>query len=337
MQNLSVRDLTTPSGKALQKLLDYIRDSGQGPEASRWFADGGRGYPGMPVVLPGYDLFSPGSLSPALWHLSRPCKGRADYLRAYEAFVDRPLGKVRDPSALPLGVFADAGTPAGRIAYLRKSTRAYDWYTPALRLLACARFYDDISFQVQGVNYSAHFGPQYLEVTPRGCYSNTRRCRVEAGEPPEDIDEARMPVPAITISDPAYLSLYEVIKDMDTSVLYALNAVVRGILKGELPKKKVAQAIVGLEGPKRGGREPVAPSVAVSAAHAALDVIDAITEYEDPEEVYETLEHILIPNLMGKREFSATFGRNRDASLHPLVIKGWRMKIKARAQALAEF
>lgn len=298
------------------------------------------------VRLPGFDLFSGGDKrAPCTWLLPKLVSGEAELLYAYESVADRPMGGFRAPYEIPEQILLDAGNPRAKVK-LGDSARASHWFTPMVRLVAYAQVRAEAQAHVSQGSYSIHIGNGYMEVSPRGVYSNLEGKFIPAVRPPEDMETATLAVPGVVTTHKTLAALHELAQEADHSTLLALTACAHAVHERVLSPIKLLHMLNNTV--YRAGRDnptlkpsPVRsyavrdPNCVVQAIQQALSALETNGPY-----VRDAFYSAAVPGLYTSREFSNRFGHptnHRPGTVRDSTLVRWREAVKQRAVELAGF
>ena len=244
------------------------------------------------ITLPGFTPFSiEGGVMAADWCVPRTHRDLEEVLAVYEEYADRKLGVVRAPCLVARRVFKSAHTRA----FFGAAVRPYDWWQPAVRLVALVSGISRTPAVVQESRVLLQLEDYKLEVTRRGCYSNFRGRVVTAAIPAEDVGIEHLATPPLITSHP----LARVLIGAPESVLWAANAAIRAERAGQVAPITGRHSIFST--PRRRSRGV--------SRHTNADVRGAIWACRDtleqggPGNLHE-LYRQAVPALMGAREFA---------------------------------
>jgi hypothetical protein len=184
-------------------------------------------------TLPGYNLFSrdPVTGIDALeWMVPEVRKDLDFILLAYDDFADRPLGKVGCPDRAARKVWAT--TSASR-RYFGPSRSRFDWWVPAVKLVALAAKKSGAVPKVHGTHVTLDLGGQKLEVNSSRCWVNYANRFRHAEWPALDADIRHLTQPAMRTRHPLAQALLAL--DSPVGVQWAASAVIRAVNAGDLP------------------------------------------------------------------------------------------------------
>lgn len=293
------------------------------------------------VKLPGFHLFSFGGVvSPYEWLLARPPGDESTMIYAYEAFADRQLGRVGRPGEIAAAVFQEAGMAAGKRMGLEDETVASKWKHPALLLLGYAQKFtkETVSCSRSGV-YSLHISGAYMEVTPRGCFSNFRKDVVPAAIPDNATVEDLFSLPGVITGDPLVRALWPLVAEIGDGALYALNSVACGLDSGYLKPRKVLAAITAQSGSL--GPKPyvtLGPSSGRTRSTALYGCDEAVAGLRSGLITdLQTLYDALVPGTYSHRQFRAAFGdpeENPYRLIRTKTLLAWADRIETQARRL---
>lgn len=297
------------------------------------------------VGLPGFDLFSGGDKrSPCAWLLPKLVSDEAALIYAYESIADRPMGAFRAPFEIPTQILVDAGNAPGKVL-LGRSVRSSHWFVPMLRLVAYAQVLAEAPAHVRDGTYSIHVGNAYLEVSPRGVYSNFEKRFIPAAAPPADLQEALMTVPGVVTNHKTIAALYDLAQEADYSTMQALTACTHALHERMLTSSKLLHMLnhtVYRSGsfdptpePKRVVRYIARdPNMVAQAQHQALQALESKGPY-----VREEFFSAAVPGLYSAREFAARFGHpssRKTGTVRDSTLVKWREMVKQRIKELAD-
>lgn len=297
------------------------------------------------VTLPGFDLFSGGDKrSPCTWLLPKLVSDEAVLIYAYESVADRPMGAFRAPFEIPTQILVDAGNAPGKVL-LGRSARSSHWFVPMLRLVAYAQVLAEAPAHVSDGTYSIHVGNAYLEVSPKGVYSNFEKRFVPAAAPPADMEEALMTVPGVVTNHKTILALHDLAQEADYSTLQALTACTHALHERMLTSMKLLHMLNHTvyrsgnfnptPGPKRLVRYVARdPNMVVQAQHQALQALESKGPY-----IREEFFSAAVPGLYSAREFAARFGHpssRKAGTVRDSTLVKWRELVRQRIKELSD-
>jgi hypothetical protein len=297
------------------------------------------------IFLPGFDLFSGGDKrAPCTWLLPKLISGEAELLYAYESVADRPMGGFRAPYEIPTQVLLDAGNPRAKVK-LGDSARSSHWFTPMVRLVAYAQVRAEAQANVTGGTYSIHIGNGYMEVSPKGVYSNLEGRFVPAVSPPADIAEAVMAVPGVVTTHKIISALHELAQEADHSTLLALTACTHALHEGLVSPSKLLHMLnhtvyrAGRDTPSLQPERAVRytetdPNWVVQSIQQTLNSLQKNGPY-----VREAFYSAAVPGLYTSREFSNRFGHpsnHKPGTVRDSTLVKWREAVKQRAKELTD-
>lgn len=279
------------------------------------------------VELESFNLFSAGgSIKPYTWFLPKPKLSVAELLRVYERVADQPTHRLD-----PVGELAGHTYPRdseGRRLFAR--FRADDqWLSPALLLAASAQY---LHAEVESRTHNSvrmRFATGIIDISPEGCWSNTRRARVPQSKP----CDAAAPMtlfPAITTRNPVLRALHEM-ADGSTAGL-ALTVAAHALNEGTLSESHLTK-LARLEGAAadKALREYGNPELALKA----LGYCDEILE-NDSTELVSMLFEVATPHLISYRDLQTLIGSPTQTRVGRKIKKATRAKWRQHLHDLYE-
>lgn len=293
------------------------------------------------VKLPGFHLFSYGGVvSPYEWLLPRPPGDESTMIYAYEAFADRPLGRVGRPGEIASAVFQEVGKSAGKRMGLDDETVASKWKHPALLLMGYAQKLtgEPVACGSAGT-YSMHIAGAFMEVTPRGCFSNFRKATVPAAIPDNATVEHLFGLPGVVTGDPLVRTLWPLAAEVGDGALYALNSVACGLASQDLRPRQVLAAVTG-KAAALGPRSylSLGPSSTRTVTATLYGCDDAVAGLRSGViSDLQTLHDVLVPGAYTHRQFRVAFGdpeENPHRLIRTKTLLAWADRIETQAERL---
>jgi len=291
------------------------------------------------IRLPGFNLFSSGGeISPYHWIIPKAPGDESTLIYAYEAFADRPLGRIARPGEMPFAAFAEESPATAKKMGLLAYPKAPDWKATALLLLAYGQRYTDQVVTVRGGVYSMHISSAYMEVTAHGCYSNFRRAIVPAAVPNHDSVSKIFSVPDVITSDPTIRGLYRLTEDACLGTRFALNTIACGLHERRLTARNILDTLRSKSAKqprsylRLGGSEGRMVETTLSGCFEAVQGLRN-GQIRD----LGTLYAVLVPVAYTTRQFRISFG---DPEVNPLrmvrakTLQRWADKIEKQAERL---
>lgn len=280
----------------------------------------------MPVGtarFPGFDLFTPDrSGAPYTWLLTKPNVDIATFLKIYEEFANRSLGDIRNPAKVASKIY---GPHSESIKLFKGDRHESLWLSPAI-LLAAAAQHLGAEVESKGVgSVCLRLGPCMIEVTPRGCWSNIRHCIYPATTRGIVGDWPTTRFPDVVTTNPILTSFSEVSESLPHNTQYAACLLGLGLQEGTITDDWLMTQLIKQSTSiiRKGRLSPERFNLAVNA----LQRCDALLE-ENDQDLIPKLYQVLVPSLMGSRQFRSKFGppttcrAGRKARAE--TIQGWR-------------
>lgn len=201
-----------------------------------------------PVMLPGFSMFDRSHGTAASdWCVPRPRVDREEVIAVYEAYVDRPLGRVNVPDRIARQVYKG---PAADTFFGGRRT-ATEWWLPAAQLVAVASRLSKVQAVLTDDTVTLDMGDYTMSAAPVGCWSNSANRLHRAMEVPDDANVDLLRVPMLMTSHPLAKALVSVAAP--SGILWAANSAIRCEALGRLPRIRVSHLS------PRGLRSPTAP------------------------------------------------------------------------------
>lgn len=214
--------------KALRMLTKALSQRGLLATAQEVVSRGGRG--SRSVSLPGFDVFSRGKqISPYQWCVPRPRSDYADVLNAYEEYVDRNLGGLRNPHVTAYQAVRKGWSRAYFGSGQRSPTR---WRSPLVKLVAMAQHFSDAPITIGGSRVRVDLGDWRMDVSGRQAWSNLHGRYMTPRRPAVDVGFHEVLV--LPLRTPhALADLLE--GRVEDEVLWLLNTVIQGEREERIP------------------------------------------------------------------------------------------------------
>jgi len=254
------------------------------------------------VTFPAFDLFTPGKQFPTYqWFLPRPMTTIKSFLDIYEQFALQGLGSVKEPGRAAAKIYGEF-TDAGRLfTHFNDADR---WYAPGLILAASAQWLgaELESAGPQGV--SLRLGNGLIEVTPKGCWSNTKRRLVEASAPAVDESWPVTPFPATGTRNRQLVALKHISESLPAALQYAANLLALGLKEEVITDLWLYENRFEIS--ERLSKRSRAGAQKIDRATLAVQQCSEVLE--DGLDVVPRLYEVAVPGLMGAHRFKRLFG-----------------------------
>lgn len=286
------------ASRALKVITKHLYDRGETLKAQA-ILKGSK--VGVPVTLPGYNLFSRDEATKAFaWCIPGSTVDRDEVIGIWEEYVDRGFGVYGMPDRIPRRAVRRI---PGSNNFFGAPREALQWWLPAAQLIALASHKSGVSATYTQTSVALDMGDYKMEVTPGGCWSNTIGHRTTTVYLADDADIHQLDVPGITTGHP----LAQAVGDgVPPSILWALSSVIQAEGLGRIPKVRPVHLVHEVRVPReRQKRKNPHRPCDIRAADAALR---AEMDHGSP---LQTLFEVAVPVLMTKSEFSITVGSPR--------------------------
>lgn len=263
------------------------------------------------VTLDGYGPFDRAlGVRPELWLIPDCGRDWEDLLCDFEAYVDRPLGKVRRPDIRAREHLHGASWRR----YFGEPRKPREWWVPAVKLLALV--YRKVGGEVT-IKSPGHVVLEHetwkAEVTPTGGWMPWGEKFVPAAWRASDADIAHLRTPMLTTEHPLAAALVSL--QAPRSVLWAANTVVRAQESGRFEPLEM----VDLEVLKSRPRPPVRKSrVSDSEAAGAVEVLRDALDFA-PDLTVIGAYRALVPHSVTGVEFTEAMGNPFSSGNRPLT------------------
>ena len=188
-----------------------------------------------PVMLPGFSMFDRShSIAASDWCVPRPRVDRDEVIAVYEAYVDRPLGRVNVPDRIARHVYS--GPSSDKFFGGRRT--ATEWWLPAAQLVAVASRLSKVQAVLTDDSVTLDMGDYTMSAAPVGCWSNSANRLHRAMEVPDDANTDLLRVPMLMTTHPLARALISV--GAPSGILWAANSAIRCEALGRLSRIRVS-------------------------------------------------------------------------------------------------
>lgn len=221
--------------------------------------------------LPGYTVFDVSDgIRASDWAVPGTRQDVDDIMYAYEAYVDRDLGKIMDP-----GKVAKMIWPNGKgLRYLGPKRSRWHWWVPAVQIVSAMAKVTGAAVEVGADKVFLDLGGDRMVVTPTGCWSNYHKRIKESKAKADDAKMELLTTAPRTTFQPLAGAME--LLGAPLPILWATNALTRAAALDECPPITVhsLEYVASLRGKaKPKPRSKVVADVigAVAAAREALE------------------------------------------------------------------
>lgn len=211
---------TVSARRATREFLDAMRDSGD----MGLFLGRARDRKLTTVEFPAFSMFGTGAHE---MFIPRPKADTLQFIKVYEAYADRPLGWVKRPAQICSRIYSVD------THQLFSPFKADDeWWGPTMTLLAASQWLGTDVVSVQPEYAKLFIGNAVMEVSPDGCYVNSRRAVHPAACAPFDLHRPTTHFPAVRTNNAVLRALHEQLDDLPLRASICGNTVATALHEG---------------------------------------------------------------------------------------------------------